>query len=117
MSITKITIDTQGVIVSRKLDPGERLSLRDKQQVVGGLIQWVPDFAVYEGASAVVYVDEEGLLKGKRINRKATEAWRTVLDASGQPYDEDMATLVGDVLILTSDNPDREAALQELDEA
>lgn len=88
----------------RPLD--KRMTLKEKQAAVGGLIQLVPAFERYGGKPAVVFANEEGLLEGLPLNLGATYAWRAALtDAYGADgWDRGMAVLVGDVLILTADD-------------
>lgn len=82
-----------------------RLSLKEKQEIVGGLIQLVPAWDRFIGRPAVVYANEEGLLEGLPINLGATAAWRSYLNETvgREGYYPDMAVLVGDVLIITAD--------------
>lgn len=97
------TIHTDGSVTIRVLN--QPMSLRDKQGVVGGLIQIVPDFGRYADKPCIAFCNEEGLLEGLAFNPVATAAWRKFLDATAGPdgYVKDMANLVGDVLVITGD--------------
>lgn len=71
------------------------------QKTVGGFIQMVPQFSMYQGRKCVVFCDEEGKLKGRPPNNRATELWAQSLGV--QPFrlgDH----LVGDIAILLGDD-------------
>jgi hypothetical protein len=71
-----------------------KLKLDDLQEGVGGFIETVPYLDRYEDAKCVAFCDEEGKLKRKPINEKATAIW---YDDIGQPVGD---YLVGDVVIV-----------------
>lgn len=76
-------IKVDGTIEDIEIPQGSQLDAL--QQAVGGDIQIVP--CNYQGHTMMV-CDEEGKLKGKAINDKATEIY-------GYPYD----VIVGDAII------------------
>jgi hypothetical protein len=71
-------------------------TLEEVQGIVGGYIEPVPLFVTWEGEPCQVWCDEEGKVKRKAINQKATEEW---YDAVGAIVGNDV--LVGDICILT----------------
>lgn len=71
-------------------------TLEEVQKIVGGYIELVPHFNAWEGEPCQVWCDEEGKVKRKAINQKATEEW---YDAVGAIVGHDV--LVGDICILT----------------
>ncbi len=71
----------------------DKVSLEKAQDLVGGYVEVVPMFNRYLGASCVVLCDEEGKLKGKDRNNRATLEW---YKCTG-PIDD---LLVGNVLVL-----------------
>ena len=78
-------------------------SLEALQAMVDGYIERVPNWDALAGEPCVVYCNEEGLIDGLPVNHSATVMWRAELDDAGEPYSKDMATLHGDIVILTGD--------------
>lgn len=70
-------------------------TLDQMQSAVGGYIETVPYFERFEGKPCVAFCDEEGKLKQKPINEKATMKWAQHFDG---PIDD---VLVGDIFIIT----------------
>lgn len=72
------------------------------QNAVGGWIELVPDFDVFEGQTGIVaFCNEEGKLKGLPLNVKATEAWAKSV---GAPVADLGDALLGDVIIVSGDD-------------
>ena len=71
------------------------LSLDMMQKAVGGYIEVVPLFRKYDGEKCVALCDEEGKLKRKQVNIKATQLWHDQLGPRAA-----MDVLVGDILIV-----------------
>jgi hypothetical protein len=71
------------------------LSLEQLQTLVGGYIEMVT-LQVEGGVRHVLFIDEEGKLKGKPMNTRATVIHQAVLRERGLP-DEDW--IVGDVVL------------------
>ena len=65
-------------------------TLKQLQEMVGGYIE-----VVYAENGDQIILDEEGRLKGKPINIKASETWL------GDKWDNDTANIVGDAVILS----------------
>lgn len=72
----------------------DKLSLEKAQELVGGLVQVVPQFNKYLDQPCVVLCDEEGKLKGKDYNNRATGEWYKAL---GGAVDD---VLVGNVVVI-----------------
>jgi hypothetical protein len=72
--------------------------LDELQQIVGGLIQSIPHWVEHENRRAEVYCDEEGRLKGKQRNHRATAMWQKVL-GDERPFSYP-PQLYGDVVIV-----------------
>ena len=64
-------------------------TLKAMQEAVGGYIE-----IVYAENGDQIILDEEGRLKGKEINKEASEYWL------GDRVDDEVANIVGDALIL-----------------
>ena len=64
-------------------------TLEEMQKFVGGYIE-----VVYASNGDQIVLDEEGRLKGKEINKEASEYWL------GDMVDDEVANIVGDALIL-----------------
>lgn len=66
----------------------------------GGSIETVPYFSRYDGQDCVAFVDEEGKLKGFRLNHVATALWEAQVQGGlrGRDY------LVGPVVIVCGDH-------------
>lgn len=77
-------------------DKNDPVNLEAVQKAVGGYIEAVPYFNMYEGEPCQAWCDEEGKLKGYKFNREATNAW---LKACSPTTHGDH--LVGDICILT----------------
>lgn len=91
-----VVIRPHGEYVSYKCDP----SLENMQALVGGYIEVVPMFSKIGSMSCLVLCDEEGKLKGKPVNNRATLEWAKCcpqLQQNGQFLD----MLVGDIVVLT----------------
>lgn len=80
------------------------LTLRHLQCFVDGLIERVPHWACHGSGADIfrcnVYCNEEGRLLNATYNKAATNMWRKRLNALGEPYDTERASLYGDVLIV-----------------
>ena len=64
-------------------------TLEEMQKFVGGYIE-----VVYASNGDQIVLDEEGRLKGKEINKEASEYWL------GDNWDNHVANIVGDAMIL-----------------
>ena len=64
-------------------------TLEEMQKFVGGYIE-----VVYASNGDQIVLDEEGRLKGKEINKEASEYWL------GDMVDDEVANIVGDAMIL-----------------
>lgn len=73
----------------------DSVSLEDVQKGVGGYIEAVPYFDVYEGEECQAWCDEEGKIKNYPMNEDATKLWYRIMGVRGGDY------LVGDIVILT----------------
>jgi hypothetical protein len=82
---------------------GDRPGLPVLQKSVGGYIEHIPDWDKFDGQDCVAYCNEEGLLGDLPVNELATKLWREYLDSTGAAYSKELATLRGDVIILTGD--------------
>jgi hypothetical protein len=71
---------------------GKKWSLEELQAHVGGLIEYMPGI----GRTRMI-LDEEGRLKGKEVNEKATMIVHNILLGKDLRY---VPVLVGDVLLL-----------------
>ena len=65
-------------------------TLEELQEMVGGYIE-----VVYAKNGDQIILDEEGRLKGKPINKDASEHWL------GDSWDNDYSNVLGDVVILS----------------
>ncbi len=74
-----------------------KMTLDEMQRFVGGYIQMVPT----RTARRALVMDEEGLLKGKPRNEKASAELHPDFDWSGQPGHAGFS-LVGDALVIKS---------------
>lgn len=70
-----------------------KVSLEQAQALVGGYVEVVPGFNKYLGNPCVVLCDEEGKLKGKPYNNRATGEWHKCTGAHD-------VVLVGNILVL-----------------
>jgi hypothetical protein len=91
MSGQLIIIHTDG---SRVQTPWETPpTLKELQKAIGGgFIEIIPKFSFYAGHPCVAFCDEEGKIKGLKINEEASMLWEV-----GHDY------LVGPVAILIGD--------------
>lgn len=71
------------------------------QQLVGGYIQIVPRFNIFNGELCVAYCDEEAAMKDVMANAQATELWQSQSGHKGR--------LKGPVVILYGDDEFMEA--------
>jgi len=69
-------------------------TLENLQALVGGYIEVIPGFTKFNGQPCIVLGDEEGKLKHKPTNNRATIEWARCLNGSGD-------YLVGDIVVLT----------------
>ena len=67
-------------------------TLKEMQDFVGGHIE-----VVYTPNGDQIVLDEEGRLKGKEINKEASQYWL------GDRADDEFANIVGDAMILKGD--------------
>jgi hypothetical protein len=79
-------IKTAGEVIETKPNNGTDFSLEELNEVVGGYIEVI---SLHDGR--LIVCDEEGKLKGKDMNHKATEFFRLTLLTTD--------FLVGDVLV------------------
>lgn len=80
-------------------------SLEQMQSAVGGYIETVPYFNAYCNLKrGYCYADEEGLLKRKPVNTKATELWRQNAERYGLTLTQN---LVGDVIFYAKVKEDK----------
>lgn len=93
MTIKVLVVPVEGEAEVREINP----DLESLQAIVGGYLEAV------QLSSCHLYCDEEGKLKAKPINRKATVLARTL----GWPRSRDV--LVGDVVFLADDGSGDEA--------
>lgn len=71
---------------------GNTYSLKDLQDMVNGFVEFIHSYKTNE----VLVVNEEGMLKGLPINKKATE-WFRANDAFGKGF------IYGNALLTTND--------------
>jgi hypothetical protein len=90
--MTMILLKANGTV--ERTEP-ETVTLEDVQKGVGGYIEGVPYFDVYEGEQCQAWCDEEGKIKSYPMNEDATKLWYQLLGVGGGDY------LVGDIVILT----------------
>lgn len=57
----------------------KKADLRMLQKFVGGLIQPLPHFTMFEGKRCAAYMNEEGLLQNLPVNDTATQLWKNAL--------------------------------------
>ena len=81
-------------------------TLKQLQKAVGGFIEAVPRFDTieYKGEKVpcIAFCDEEGKLKRKDINSKATQLWAEALGMTTRElFNNDV--LVGDIVVLIGD--------------
>lgn len=74
-------------------------TLEELQREVGGPIEVVPYFFRFEGATCMVFCNENGKIKNLPFNLEATKLW-----AAGSTVKMADDVLVGDVVICTGDN-------------
>lgn len=91
--MSMIILKVDGTI--EKTEP-DSVSLEDVQKGVGGYIEAVPYFDVYEGEECQAWCDEEGKIKSYPMNGKGTNYWYDIMGVNGGDY------LVGDIVILTA---------------
>lgn len=94
--ITVLCADGETRVYERDTKP----TLEFWQEQVGGYIERVPQFDTYEGEPCVVWCDEEGKLKGKPINDRATMLWANCLNIDLYAMQD---VLVGDICIVQGD--------------
>ena len=86
-----VVIKPNGAYILYKCEP----NLKNLQHLVGGYIEVIPGFTKFNGFPSIVLGDEEGKLKNKPINTRATIEWTK---AVGHAH-RDM--LVGDIIVLS----------------
>ena len=77
---------------------GERFSLDEMKNFVGGWVERVP----MQGNSICMFVDEEGFVKGKPINMAATKIIRSWQESKGIPPEWRVSAIVGDAVICSA---------------
>jgi hypothetical protein len=87
-----------GLIVQEHAAP---LTLDYLQDAVGGLIEAVPHWRMYNGERCVAFCNEEGKIRGLAPNKQATTLWYKMV------VPEDY--LVGDIIIVQGDKAFMEA--------
>lgn len=70
-------------------------------ELIGGLLEIVPHFDRFGSNSCVAFCDEEGKLKGLKLNGAATYLWWSCMAHEGFRPD----TLHGPLVIITADDP------------
>lgn len=73
-------------------------TLEELQKEVGGYLEVIPHFHTYQKRRCVAYCDEEGKMKGKPVNARATLDW-----AGASPVNSLGDVLVGNVVVLMGD--------------
>ena len=86
-----VVIRPNGQYVLYNCDP-ERANL---QSLVGGYIEVIPGFSKFSRMECTVLADEEGKLRNKPYNNRATLEWGKCTGQGGADH------LVGDVVVLT----------------
>jgi hypothetical protein len=79
---------------THKIEEIDKLSLERAQELVGGYVQVIPNFRIYDKMPCVVLADEEGKMKNKPVNNRATAYWKKAAGNIG------MDMLVGDIVIV-----------------
>lgn len=74
---------------------GDKPSLEKAQEYVGGYVQAFP--VRYEGRMGTMLCDEEGFIKNKPINHRATKIVRQYAESIGRGPSQD---IVGNVIVL-----------------
>lgn len=92
-----IPADTNAPITSIEATPSSLLT--ECQRLVGGYVEVVPFFGQYDNEKCIVLCDEEGKLKGKPLNARASVAWLGELPPVQRMAMQDF--LVGDIVVLT----------------
>ena len=102
MEVEKRTylITINGTIIESKID--KYPDYTEIKKAVGGYIQLVPDFHVYDTDPCHVWCNEEGKLIGQSHNTVATKAWRDYLTANndGRQINWSMVDLTGPIFIV-----------------
>ena len=100
--VTMVVIGTSGSIMERQVAID---NLSAFQKAVGGYIEIVPycDLFEYKGTihKCIALCDEEGKVKAKPFNKKATLLWNKGLKAKGIFQNPDF--LVGDIAFIFGD--------------
>jgi len=85
-----VVIHPNGAYVLHNCEP----TLPNLQGLVGGYIEVIPGFTKFNNQPCIVLGDEEGKLRSKPVNNRATIEWARCINCS-----PDM--LVGDIVVLT----------------
>lgn len=103
MKLVLVTVRADGTVGEQQIDP--RDCLPQLQDAVGGYLEVVPYLKLFDhgGAthSCVAFCDEEGKLKGKPVNRQASDIWDRQLAEKGVRRNIDV--LVGDIAFVFGD--------------
>jgi hypothetical protein len=100
--LRKVTVIQPDGTITITLEPNPNYDRL--KTLVHGYIEYVPDFARYNGlrVNAVVCNENAKLRPAMEPNPVATKAWRNYLDSTKRPYIRDMARLSGPVVIIQS---------------
>jgi hypothetical protein len=94
-----VIISVNGLITEQNSEG--KVALETLQKLVGGYIERVPHFGSFGGQKCIAFADEDGRMKAKPINEKATELWFEAAGSKkGVSLDYIKNFLVGDVVIL-----------------
>lgn len=99
----------KGSLITLRADGGRAVKTFDRpvqlselQRAVGGYIEEIPRFDRWDGQPCAAFCNDEGKLKGLRLNHDATTVWRTLNPATSD-------VLVGDVVVVIGDDEFLEA--------
>ena len=93
--ITIIHID--GHLSISKLDEGNEFD--ELQKAVGGYIESIPYFELFNGIPCEAYCNEEGKLDGLPVNHAATSLWEEQVPGARDLFAGDRLILTGDYLV------------------
>ncbi len=88
-------IKTNGSVIGIRPEQGKQFTLKELQGLVGGTV----DLA-YMPSGNVMYLNDNGKLKGLPMNEKASEIWQKEYPLNKYPINND-GLIVGDVLIMS----------------
>lgn len=97
MSGQLIIIHTDGSRVQSAWETAPTLQ-ELRKAIGGGFIEIIPNFNSYSGRPCVAFCDEEGKIKGLKVNEEASMLWKVNHDYLVGP----VAILIGDHATLTA---------------